>query len=652
VVLPGTSFGGLSDISSTLFASTIDGWRNTLAETLPVNTSSAEAVGFVTTLAWIAGATTGILLARSEESAAAAIPAILFAAISLPLAAPSGVAAYLLIAALIAASLLLALVRAVPQSQLDSAARSRVTEFVGERMLTERLIAGVIPLVLLALVAPLLSFILPGADEPFDPRRLRDEDVVIATATNPLAELKALRESGEPAFRLTLPAAPSAAFFDRLGLVALENYDGVNWTTASTYSATSTDIEVPFERNVETLPVRQEIEILDSSSPWLPAGQPVSRIEADDIWFDPESGSLLNRGDEGGRTYSVVSSVAAPDDEEREAAIADRSDPRFLELPTISPESPIVELAATIEGTSDFARLESLEATLRDGLTLVNDERSGTALGRVEEFLVNGEGYRDQFVAAFAIAARQQGFPTRVMVGYRVTQEQDSVLVFLEEVSSEQYDAWPEVLFDGIGWVAFDPVPQVAGEAGPNAEDATQIPEGQPAPSGPTPGPDDPEEDDEPEVEESTPATLRILVVSGLFILFFPIMMLVVIVIAKLLRRRYRRNIEDPTDRLLAGWQESKDRLLEAGVDISPDMTVKEIVTVSRRELGVHAASSLSALAPYVTTTIYSDRPPSSTAADAVWHEVLLFDEQLSETRSRGKNLKARVDPRPLLEKV
>jgi len=652
VVLPGTSFGGLSDISSTLFASTIDGWRNTLAETLPVNTSSAEAVGFVTTLAWIAGATTGILLARSEESAAAAIPAILFAAISLPLAAPSGVAAYLLIAALIAASLLLALVRAVPQSQLDSAARSRVTEFVGERMLTERLIAGVIPLVLLALVAPLLSFILPGADEPFDPRRLRDEDVVIATATNPLAELKALRESGEPAFRLTLPAAPSAAFFDRLGLVALENYDGVNWTTASTYSATSTDIEVPFERNVETLPVRQEIEILDSSSPWLPAGQPVSRIEADDIWFDPESGSLLNRGDEGGRTYSVVSSVSAPDDEEREAAIADRSDPRFLELPTISPESPIVELAATIEGTSDFARLESLEATLRDGLTLVNDERSGTALGRVEEFLVNGEGYRDQFVAAFAIAARQQGFPTRVMVGYRVTQEQDSVLVFLEEVSSEQYDAWPEVLFDGIGWVAFDPVPQVAGEAGPNAEDATQIPEGQPAPSGPTPGPDDPEEDDEPEVEESTPATLRILVVSGLFILFFPIMMLVVIVIAKLLRRRYRRNIEDPTDRLLAGWQESKDRLLEAGVDISPDMTVKEIVTVSRRELGVHAASSLSALAPYVTTTIYSDRPPSSTAADAVWHEVLLFDEQLSETRSRGKNLKARVDPRPLLEKV
>jgi len=92
--------------------------------------------------------------------------------------------------------------------------------------------------------------------------------------------------------------------------------------------------------------------------------------------------------------------------------------------------------------------------------------------------------------------------------------------------------------------------------------------------------------------------------------------------------------------------------LLEAGVEITPDMTVKEIVATSRRELGVHASSSLSALAPYVTTTIYSSRPPSPTAADAVWHEVLLFDEQLSESRTRTQNVRARVNPRPLLEKV
>ena len=654
VILPGTSFGGLSDITSALVGSTVDGWRNVLAETLPVSTSATEALGFVTVMAWIAGSTTGVLLARSNQPASAVIPAIIFAAVSLPMAAPNGVVAYALIAGLIAAVLLLAIVRAVPQAQIESVERPRVTEFVGERMLSERFVAGAVPLVLLALLAPLLAFVLPVSADPFDPRILRDEDVVTASAVNPLAQLKSLRESSEPAFDLNLPAAPSAVFFDRMGLVSLEGYDGVIWSSASTYAATSTDVEVPFDRTVETLTVRQEVQILDPTAPWLPAGQPVARIEADDIWFDPDSGSLLNRLADTPRTYVVESEISAPNDEQRQAAIADRTDPRFLELPIIDPDSPIAELAGLLEGDSDFARLESLERLLREELALVNDARSGTSIGRVEEFLVSGEGYRDQFVSAFAIAARQQGFPTRVTVGYRIAEEtEDTGLVFLDTVASNNYDAWPEVLFEGIGWVAFDPIPSTSGEAQASADDATPIPEGQPARQGPTPAPDDPVEDDETDdIEVAPAATLRVLILSGLFLLFFPLMMLVVIVVAKILRRRYRQNLEDPTDRVLAGWQESKDRLVEAGVDIRADMTVKEIVSTSRRELGVHAASSLSALAPYITTTIYSDRPPSASAADAVWHEVLLFNEQLSETRTRGQNLKARVDPRSLLEKV
>ena len=653
VVLPSTDFTGAADIGPLLLEMTVDGWRNTLAETLPASTAVPAAVGFVSAMAWITGAVTGVLLIRSEQSAIAAIPAILFAGISLPIAAPGGTAAYALIAGLLAASLLLSLVRAVPRSQLDGDERTRVTEFVGERMLTERLIAGAAPLILLAVLAPLLALVIPGRDEPFDPRQLRDEDIVTASAVNPLAQLKSLRESATPAFELALPAAPSAVFFDRLGLVPLDSYDGVNWSTSATYAATSTDIEVPFERSVETLSVRQEIVIIDEESPWLPAGQPVTRIEADDIWFDSDSGSLLNRSDDAARTYAIVSEVAAPDDAERAAAVADRTDPRFLELPTIGSDSPLVELGATIEGASDFERLESLETLLREELTLVNEERSGTAVGRIEEFLVNGEGYRDQFVSAFAISARQQGFPTRIMVGYRIAQEEEGALVFLDTVSSGQYDAWPEVLFEGIGWVAFDPIPPTSGEARANADDATPIPEGQPARQGPTPSADDPTENDEPDQElPSTSAGVRVLVLSGLVLVLFPLMLLLVVVIYKLLRRRYRRNLENPTERVLAGWQESKERLLEAGVDISPDMTVKEIVSAARRDLGVHASSSLSSLAPYVTTTIYSDREPSAAAADTVWDEVLLFDEQLNESRSAVQNFKARVDPRPLLEKV
>ncbi len=77
VILPGTSFGGLSEVGTTLADSTFDGWRNTLGQTLPISSDSVESLGFVTTLAWLTGATTGVLLTRSKQSALAMIPAAL-----------------------------------------------------------------------------------------------------------------------------------------------------------------------------------------------------------------------------------------------------------------------------------------------------------------------------------------------------------------------------------------------------------------------------------------------------------------------------------------------------------------------------------------------------------------------------------------------
>ncbi len=654
VLLPATNFGGFADLAGALRGATLDGWRNALASTLPIDTGLAEPLGFVTVVAWLTGAATGGMLRNSDFAVGPVIPAIVFAALSLPLAAPNGVAAYILIVALVAAALLLALVRAVPQHTTD--VDTEVTEFVGERMLTERLIAGAPILVGLGLLAPLAAAALPGGpEEPFDPRQLRVEEVQSTSAINPLAELKAQREAAERAFLLDLPVEPPAAFFDRVGLVALETFNGSNWTTDATYQATSADLAAEEALQVESLEIRQQIELLDPSFPWVPAGNRPIRVNGDDIWFDDVSGTLLNR-DGGDITYEVVSQVPAPTTEELRAASPDLFDARYRELPPIPDNSPLVQLADVMgAGETDFDQLLLLEETLRDGFTLVLDSSSGTSIGRLEQFLVEGEGYRDQFVSAFAVAARQQGFPTRVMVGYRVAEQtDDGTTIFLDTVGSEQYDAWPEVRFEGIGWVPFDPVPPTSGEGGGSGDDdATQIPEGQAVSEGPTPSESDPTEDDEVEPEdEAVGATVRVLVVSGLFLVLFPVMLLFMVLLIKLLRRRYRENIEDPTARVLAGWQESKDRLVEAGVDIRPDMTVKEIVAASRRDLGVHAASSLSALAPHVTSTIYASRPPTTETADIVWDEVDVFDRQLNESRGRLQTAKARVDPRPLIESV
>ncbi len=660
VILPSSNFGGPGDVGSAFWEASVDGWRNSLAATLPIDTGLAAPLGFVTILGWLSGSIVGSSLVRSDEPTIPVIPPILYAGLSLPLAAPNGTAAYLLIAGLIIAALLLTLVRAVPEAALNSDDRDRVTEFVGERMLTERLFSGVPILVVLGLLAPLLAFVFPGGpEEPFDPRRLRVEEVETLSAVNPLAIIKARRTAEDPtehSFLLELPAPPSPSDFDRIGLVPLEIFNGANWTTTSTTSATSADLPTLLEPAVDTISVRQIIEFPEPDLPWIPAGNNPVRVEGDDIWFDDVSGALAPQGGARAIRYEVVSDVPFPTDAQLDSAELDLSDPRYLELPNIPVDSPINLLGDRLGTGSPHQRLTALEAYLQDEneWSWVLSEPSGTSIGRLDSFFESQEGYRDQFVSAFAIAARQRGFPTRIMVGYRITEEtQDGTPAYLETITSAQYDAWPEVRFEGIGWVAFDPVPLAEGEATDRGDDQSQIPTGVPVGTGQSPNQADPDEADPDELDEDGAATtVRVLVVSGLFLLLFPLMLLLIVFFIKFLRRRWRENLENPTDRILAGWQESKDRLLEAGVEIRPDMTVKEIVAASRRDLGVHASSSLSALAPHVTTTIYAPHTPTPEVADLVWEEVDLFDRQLNESRTRRQTLKAKVDPRPLLESV
>lgn len=654
VTLPTTNFADPSEIGPLLYGSTVDGWRNALAATLPIDTSIPEPLGFVTFVGWLVGAVTGSLLVKSEKPAVPIIPPILFAALSLPLGAPEGPATWFLTVALVISALLFGLVRAVPRAT-RAEQEERVTEFVGDRMLTERLLAGLPILAVLAVAAPLMASAMPGGpDEPFDPRQYQAEEVESTPAVNPLAEIKARQSSQEEVFLLEVTGGVAATEFDRMTLVALENYNGANWSTSFTYSPTSAELEVLERPEVETLDVRQRVELIAPDLPWIPAGNQPIRVEADDVWYDPESATLLSRFGPSEFAYEVVSRLARPTEEDLREASLDLSDAQYLELPTIPADSPVNGLGDRLTGESDYDRLLALETALQSEFRFLTDEASGTSIGRLEEFLNERAGYRDQFVAAFAVAARQRGFPTRIVVGYRITETtEDNTSRFLETVRSSQYDAWPEVRFSGIGWVPFDPVPASSGAGRVDDDDATRIPEGTPVTPGPTPREAEPEEDDSTDDNQQVVATtVRVLIVAGLFLLLFPIMLLLLVFIIKAVRRRYRENLEDPTDRVLAGWQESKDRLLEAGVEIRKDMTVKEIVYQSRKDLGVYASSPLSTLAPHVTATIYSPNPPTSATADLVWEEVELFDRQLNETRSRLQSTKAKLDPRPLIESV
>lgn len=82
--------------------------------------------------------------------------------------------------------------------------------------------------------------------------------------------------------------------------------------------------------------------------------------------------------------------------------------------------------------------------------------KNGTSGSDIQDFLTNKQGYCEQFAAAMAWMVRQARIPARVVVGYRLGNE-NSKHTF--QVTNKEAHAWVEVWFPGFGWVPFDPTP-------------------------------------------------------------------------------------------------------------------------------------------------------------------------------------------------
>lgn len=73
----------------------------------------------------------------------------------------------------------------------------------------------------------------------------------------------------------------------------------------------------------------------------------------------------------------------------------------------------------------------------------------------MDDFLLDKkEGYCTYFATAFTLISRYLGLPARYVQGYVVTFDGKTA-----DVLKENAHAWPEVYFEGVGWVPFEPTP-------------------------------------------------------------------------------------------------------------------------------------------------------------------------------------------------
>ena len=91
----------------------------------------------------------------------------------------------------------------------------------------------------------------------------------------------------------------------------------------------------------------------------------------------------------------------------------------------------------------------------------VEGHYDGGNFAAVATFLSAKSGYCIHFASAMAVMARTLGIPSRIAIGYHPGpasgRNADGTSTF--QVFSDQLHAWPELWFEGIGWLAFEPTP-------------------------------------------------------------------------------------------------------------------------------------------------------------------------------------------------
>jgi transglutaminase-like putative cysteine protease len=661
-VLVGTLVGGVVPGRATLSGlrrGLGEGFADLLDGSLPLRDDTFPLV-FVTLATWACVAITTELVQRTRVASLPVLAPVALAALAMPVVAPEHPPSTWHLSAFIGCNLLLVLVRAVPDPRATGTVIGPrvdgLAEFHSRSLLSARLSLGVPLIALVALVAPLLGDAV-SARRPADPRELRDEVVEVVRVADPLGEYKRIvnQTPARPAFQVRIEGA-DATEVARAAIVRLETYDGVRFGTGDRYEETGSSLVAAEDRPVAGRDIILRFSNLDLEYPWLPTGGTPLRTDLRGVGYSPDSGDLLAPGSVKGLSYEVRSRLVAPGPDELATATVDRTveTDRYRALPGgLPPSLGRVASEATQGAVGPAQTLDQLATYLRTNYALDTSAPAGHAAGRLEQFLRSDRrGSPEQFAAAFAVMARTLGYPTRVVVGYRLTTGGNGDVRPLEFVTSASYHAWVEVRFDDLGWLAYDPSP-AAGAATPDRSRTASTGADTITPSGGgeqrTPREIGPSEADL--AEDSGPGWLRNLVLAlGVVAGVIALGALVVgaIVGAKVLRRRRRAARPRPADRIVGAWDEVVDRLVELRLPISASMTPRDVAATTRSVYGTAATLPLSFLVPDVGRAVFGATEPDDEVATRAWERAREFEQNLALTLNHRQRWQARLSLRPL----
>lgn len=207
----------------------------------------------------------------------------------------------------------------------------------------------------------------------------------------------------------------------------------------------------------------QQFEIVRSDGPWLYAANAPLRLDVPAQAWRRAGGELVGlTGDV--RRYTVLSRTPAPSPAELRASTASitgtlpaEAAALYLALPESVPRR-VLDLARRVAGTDPgrYERAQRIEAYLRRYAYNLDLPRPPRGRDLVDWFLFDlQEGYCDYYASAMVVMARAAGLPARLATGYAQGAYDPESGAWI--VTALDAHSWPEVYFEGAGWVEFEP---------------------------------------------------------------------------------------------------------------------------------------------------------------------------------------------------
>jgi transglutaminase-like putative cysteine protease len=348
---------------------------------------------------------------------------------------------------------------------------------------------------------------------------------------------------------------------------------------------------------------------------FLPLPYPTRRVDIDGRWlYDASSLNVIGDGETvRGEDYTATYLAVRPTvDQLRDAGQPPLEiSSTYTRLPRSLPASVRAMAHAVTEGkTTEYDQAMALQQWFRqDGKFTYSTEAPADGGGdAVAEFLVARKGFCIQFSSAMAVMARALGIPARIGVGFlpgRPGPDQWRSVLLTDA------HAWPELYFEGTGWVRFEPTPASRSGAAPSwAQPATSSTsgDGSGSASGTAGSANAAEQgasdaktrqlereeaqpprsaDGAAPLEQSTGATgadtvvvPRRLAAAGAGVVAVLLLLLLVPVTAAMSRRLRRRRARDRRALVDAAWSELAERVGDLGVTVPVGATPRQLAAL------------------------------------------------------------------------